>query len=433
MNATYSPEPTASRKFVLSLPLEEQHGFNEIIALVMDDPQFYRRIIGEPQETLARFGLRQTSISYLTTFAPDEGRLKRPPIQHFYSYEGIVNVPPLTLVYLDEEFVTQANWTRAMLHHAFDQAVLVELDHRYWSFIQSLPASQAHLATDLKTAAGMEPSTPLRTIAQFGSIISLPWGFYDTFPQLDQGQFLDVGEAWLFVMLAVLLRDNLIDGQVTASSDVVDLQQRFMARARDVLYSVVGDRSSFWTRFEDYEHQVVSGLQLEAQYRTSPDRPYDITVARQIGSSKVALCKTIPCALTVLCDTMPLLPNLEFSLDAVAAGRQLLDDAIDWQEDLARGHYTYPLIQVIRQLSNSGREISPQIIAAEVVNSTIREDALRHARAWHQEALEAVANMSCAGWIELIKHSLEDCVSYHRELVFHRIVRELNRDSTTNN
>jgi len=431
MNNVIDPEPEAIHRFLLSLTLEEQHGFTELITLAADNPEFYQLLIREPRETLAKFSIGSTSVSRLMAAPPYKAAAAinfghcRNPIAKGMSESR--------LIYLGEESVSQENWTQAMLHSAFNQTVLTELDRRYWDFVMSLPSSQALLATDLRIAAGTGPSTPFRTIAQLGGVISLPWGFYDTFPQLDQGQLLATGETWLFVMLAMLLRDNLNDGQVSVSSNAVELQQQFMARARNILHSLVRDQISFWTHFEEYEHQVISGLQLEAQYRASPNSPYDITVAQQIGYSKLALCKTVPCVMAVLGDAVSLLRHLEFSLDSLAAGRQLLDDVVDWQEDLTRGHYTYPLIQAIDQLSSLGKTVSSQAISTEIANSIILEDTLHHAEAWHQQALAAVADIPCTGWVELLKHSMEDCVSYHRELVFHRIVRELNRDSTTNN
>ncbi len=323
------------------------------------------------------------------------------------------------------------HWGQAMFRRLLDQAVLSELDRRHRAFVETLPPHLRSLARDRRTVIGKGPSSDLQTVAEIGLGLGIPWMFRDTFPGLTEEQWLDVGEAWLFLLMAIFLRDHMADDQVPASTEAKELWQRLMTKAGNVFRSLVGDDSSdfFWQRFEDYDKQVVSALQLEKDYRAWPGETYDLKKARQIGVGKGALYKAPTCAMAVLCGQVSSFPKLDESMDALAAGCQLYDDVTDWQEDLARGHYTYPLVQAIIHLKASAMPISPQTIEAEISKSTIREDALRQAKAWHQESLRAVDGIPCQDWIDLINNSLVDCISEHYRLILCRIAQAVKEKS----
>lgn len=308
-----------------------------------------------------------------------------------------------------------------MIRHLLDQVALSKLDRRYWAFVEALPPHLAQLAADRRILAGEGPPIPLQTVAEMGVAISGPWAFRDTFPSLTEKLLFELGEACIFLMLSMVLRDHLADGQLAVSPDAVELQQRLMTKARDVFRSSVGNRPIFWQRFEQYDQQVVSALQLEARYRALPDETYDLTTAWQIGVGKSALFKAIPYAMAVLCEAMSCFARLERSIDALAAGRQLLDDVVDWQEDLARGHYTYPLAQALSHLKDSAKEISPQAIEAVISDSTIMEDTLTQIRAWYHQALTAVDGILCQAWTDFVRYSIAECTWYHRWLIIYRI------------
>lgn len=319
------------------------------------------------------------------------------------------------------EFSEGGAWMQVMLYQLLDQATLSELDRRYWTFVKKLPSCLAQLASDRRITVGEGPSMPLQAITGIGLSIGIPWMFHNTFPDLDEGQVLDIGESWLFLLLALLLRDYVADDQVPASSDVEELRRCFVAKGREVLSSFVGNRPSFWPYLDRYEQQVVSALQLEAHYRTSPGEEYDLTIAWQIGAGKSALYKMIPCAMAVLSEAEIVLPALERSMDALAAASQLFDDISDWEEDLDRGHYTYPLAQAVNRLQRGETVPSPQAVAAEMANSTIREEALIQVRAWYEQALAAVEGIPCQGWTDLVQHGRADCLAFHRWLILYRI------------
>jgi hypothetical protein len=118
-------------------------------------------------------------------------------------------------------------------------------------------------------------------------------------------------------------------------------------------------------------------------------------------------------------------------MDALVAGRQLLDDVSDWQEDLARGHCTFPLAQAASRLKEAAVPVTPETIEAELNNSTIREEALSQSRAWHQQALIEVDAISCHGWTDLVRHSLADCISYHAWLILYRIAQAAREKTST--
>lgn len=332
-----------------------------------------------------------------------------------------------------------AHWTQTMRLRLLDQAAQSELDRCYWAFVETLPPRLAQLATDQRTVAGRGPSDRFHTVAGIGVIVAIPWMFRDTFPHLKEEQLLNVGQAWTFLAAAAYLRDHMADGQVPAGPDAENLLEKLTTKARDVLRSLVNNQSAFWQRFEQYEQRVVSALQLEAAYRrqivsalwseaanrTLSNASYDLEMFRQIAIGKFTPIKVPICAMAALCEEMSSFPKLEGSVDAWAAGRQLYDDTVDWQEDLARGHYTYPLIQAINHLKKSRTPISQETIEEEMYKSTIREDALRQSKAWLQEALGAVEGTPCQGWVDFITACQGENIAEHCRLILCQIAKAL--------
>jgi hypothetical protein len=303
-----------------------------------------------------------------------------------------------------------------------DTDTLLELDRRYRVFVKALPPRLAQLASDRGALEGDGPSRPLRTVGQFGVSVTGPWAFRDIFPGLTEEQLLDLGENWIFLMSAILLQDHLADGQLPAGVYAAELQRRFITKVNEGFYSLIGDCPVFWQRFEQYKHQTKSALQLEAYYRTSPQATYDLAVAWHIGAGKSALFKAIPWAMVVLSDEPWYFARLEASINALVAGGQLMDDIVDWREDLARGHYTYPLAQAISRLHSLGLKVSPQAIEALFLESTFIKGLLEQVQAWYRQAVKAVDGVPCQLWIGLLNSNIEECTWYHLWWVICRIV-----------
>jgi hypothetical protein len=311
--------------------------------------------------------------------------------------------------------------TRHSLERLLDQDALLELDRRYLAFVEALPPHLAQLAEDRRTLKGSGPSKPLQTVAEFRIHISGPWFFRDTFPNLTDEQLLDLGEGWIFLGAAMLLHDHLVDDQLPTRSHVAELQERLMARAKEIFHLLIGNRPIFWQRFEQYKQQVASALQSELHYRALPQVTYELTAAWHIGVGKSALFKAIPWAMVVLSDAPSYFVPLEASIDAYMAGGQLMDDIADWREDLDRGHYTYPLAQATSHLHNLGTKVSPQAIETLLFSSTLLKDLLAQAQAWYRQALSMVNGVPCQGWIDFLNAALEECTWYHRWLIIYQI------------
>ena len=326
----------------------------------------------------------------------------------------IPNDPPRPLSQLDVE-------AAFLRRQALSGRTVAELDRRYWNFVRALPREEALLAIDRSGFTGTGPSMPLRSVGDLGFAVGIPRAFCAAFPCLSEERVITVEEAWLFLMLGMLLRDNMTDGQVPPSIQLDALQFKLFARARRVFQELVGDREEFWLSLGLYEQQTVEALKLEAYYRCHPSAYEELAQARLIGAGKLALYKAIPCAMAVQCDEFQSLPQFERSLDCLAAGRQLFDDVADWEEDLARGHYTFPLAQAVRLLEVQGLPASATAVRTIIHNAIILEDMLRQAADWHEEALAAVDGIPCDGWRGLVGGSLSECRSYHRNLIAYRI------------
>lgn len=308
-----------------------------------------------------------------------------------------------------------------MSRHLLDKAILLKLDHRYRLFVETLPRNLAQLASNRKTFKGNGPSQPVQTVADFGDLVSGPWVFGDAFPGLGEERLLGLGESWMFLGGAILIRDHLVDGQLSATQDAAELQRRMMNMAEDILHLLMGDHPVFWKRFEQYKRQVEVALQLETYYRTSSLAAYDLAAAWHIGAAKSGLFKVIPWAMVILTDTPLHFASIEASIDSYAAGGQLMDDIADWREDLARGNYTYPLAQAIGHLHNSDTEVSHQAVEALFLNSTLMKDLVTQAKAWLQQALTIANGVPCQAWISHLYSAIEEFTWYHHWVIIYRI------------
>lgn len=304
-----------------------------------------------------------------------------------------------------------------------DQAAVSELDRRYRAFVETLPPCLVQLARNRSALEGTKFARPLQTVAEFGVQISGPWVLGAAFPDLTPKHLLDLGESWLYLAGVMLLDDHVIDGQLPATANVAEFRDRLMVQARDTLCSLVGERLVFWQRFEHYQRQVTSALELEVHYRSLPQPPYDLAAAWYIGTGKSALFKTIPWAMVVLSNDPTHFARLEASLDAYAASGQLLDDVADWQEDLARGHCTYPLVQAGNRLRESGTNVSPQAITSLLWRSTLLTDLLTQAEVWYRQALAVVHDVPCPGWIDFLNAAIDEYHWYRRWLIIYQIAR----------
>ena len=316
-------------------------------------------------------------------------------------------------------------WVHAFLYRLINITILRELDHRYWSFVGSLPIELARLATDRRTIVGDGSHRPIKSVSEIGFLIAVPWAFVDTFPRLDEKQMLDIGEAWLFLWLAVYLGDHIIDKQVPEIPEYVTLQQLLKANACNLFTSIVGENRIFWDKFDQFSKQMEAALKLETHYRVSPTKDFDYEAAWRIGVGKSAMTKVIPNIMAAISNNAHYISNLELSIDALAAGRQLLDDVSDYREDLEQGHYTYPLAQAIKQLNETGKRITKKSIETQLFTVTILEDALHQAQDWHLQSIAAVEGIPCDGWIEMASNSLDECKRYHRDLIIYRVAKAI--------
>ncbi len=315
----------------------------------------------------------------------------------------------------------QHRWVDSLIGRWVDKATLSELDHRYRIFVKALPPRLVQFAGSQETLQGDSPPWPLRTVAELGPMAVGPWVFRDTFPTLTEEQLLDLSESWIFMVSAMILQDDLADGQSPIGQDAAEAQQRLMGKTGDILHALMGDHHAFWQRFEQYKQQVKSALQLEAHYRASPQAIYDLAAAWHIGAGKAALFKAIPWAMVVLSDDPSYFARLEASIDSMSAGRQLVDDIADWRGDFERRHVTYPLAQAISRLHDLNTEVSPRAIEALFFDSTILRDLLTQAKTWYDQALDATDGIPCQGWMDFVNLLVEENAWYHRWLIIYWI------------
>lgn len=156
--------------------------------------------------------------------------------------------------------------------------------------------------------------------------------------------------------------------------------------------------SRFFERLEAYLQEASTAERALWRHRGSVMRFTDDDL-ENLGR-KNAVMKTAPAALAAVSGRWDLLPTAEAAFQDIAVAVQLVDDLLDWEEDLLEHNFTYPLTLAAR--SNGfefGGDVSERVLyeaapktlslAEERLTAALSELSLTDARGTFEIAREA--------------------------------------------
>jgi hypothetical protein len=300
---------------------------------------------------------------------------------------------------------------------------LPKVDERYFAFANSLESPLNTLALDQSLFMGKGHSiacTSLKDVHPLAT--SLPWLFAQAFPTLSEAEILDISEASTLLIMAVLLQDPYLDGQLPPYPGIPLLHEHLHTAALQKFFQLFDSQSSFWTYFKRYFFQYTTAL-TEERIHVGRMADYSLQQAYEIGSGKMALHKATTTAMALKAGAEGHIPILENALDALYAAMQLADDIADWKEDYERNRYTLPLTWVISSHFWPLPSLTLTEINERFEASLILEILVKQAIEWFQQAKDIVADMSCANWNNYVDNYQTITRAYQQSLVAKKVLK----------
>ena len=223
--------------------------------------------------------------------------------------------------------------------------------------------------------------------------------------------------------------DFSTDNAKMSDPTLIHLGSLCMGKAAQIYGNLLPRGDAFWKYWEQYLKEASESERFLWRHRASvvPFGKLDFTALGR----KSALIKTTAAFYASLTNRWGNLDEVENGLDATATGVQIMDDLLDWEEDLEAGIYTFPLVLAKENLSptqsvehaiNSPNVVIP-VLCAAIESLTLGR---RHFENVHAKSLVAFIN-ALLGNIQdaktYVEHLPAPKVAHHPVLV----VRHLRR------
>jgi hypothetical protein len=254
------------------------------------------------------------------------------------------------------------------------------------------------------------------------------WLFWETFCGLDDEIFLNIAEAGTFMVLASIVLDHIVDGQVGHAIATVLLHNALREHGVARFQMALPPTSAFWAHYDRLTAKHLAGLAAELAGRSDP-RQFTLERLHQIAHGKVSSSVTTIAALAVAGGRPAILEPIEISLKHLASAFQLLDDVEDWKHDFETGNLTY----FLAQLAPPEAWLLPDWPSAGELWACIAADwkdveHIRKTKEWLDEAIEAVHDLDCPKWKHYVS-SFQTLADQHmtRSVAYHlsRAIRPL--------
>ena len=177
--------------------------------------------------------------------------------------------------------------------------------------------------------------------------------------------------------------------------------------------SLLPPRSSFWPTFDRLGAAHRAGLALEQSVQAQPEQLTDETLEVIVGG-KLAPCLLGVAGLSSLLDDPDRYRVAHETLRHTALAAQHLDDALDWEDDLAHGRVTFLLARAgIGKMAGAEGEPPPTAISDRVQAGWLDVETIKLALAHYDRALDAAQDIPCPVWLAYLHHKRQ---SAHRIL-----------------
>lgn len=198
----------------------------------------------------------------------------------------------------------------------------------------------------------------------------LPYLFLEAFPSLTSttsGHVKILADAGRLFANSLVICDDLIDGvpiNNPKAAGVIDLVA-MQFEAYSLLYKIFPTNAVFWDRFREYLSNYANACSQEKNFALGKRswQEYDETLAIDINIGKTGVAKTTIAGLVELEQNDQLMQPLQDSISYFYLANQMLDDLIDWKEDLRSGIPSLLLSRIVDELplKCTGKDLEFQI------------------------------------------------------------------------
>lgn len=179
---------------------------------------------------------------------------------------------------------------------------------------------------------------------------------------IGEGALNDILWGQYSVFLSVRIKDDLFDGQTSASS-LLEAADHFLAEAGRVYSRHIGEGDRFWEMYSEYLNETAQGIiDVDAMQRL---RRVSLSRMRDGHARVSSIFKIGSAAVCCLTDHQDHMTHVGDACDRLAIAGQILDDFQDIEEDFRQGRLNY---------------------AARFILGTSRQTA-----AWREDALHQIA------------------------------------------
>lgn len=278
------------------------------------------------------------------------------------------------------------------------------VDEAYFTFAEALPRRLRALAGRKGTFDHLAGSVEYKGISEVNALnVGTTWLFWELFHDLPEDQLTSLAAASVFLGLAYMMTDHLVDGQASDPGGAVLLCQAIRRQVAGHLRSLFPTADPFWQEYESLSSSLQEALAMEMDTREDPGL-HSLETFRLTAQGKVSPAVI---TLTALAHLKPF-PELSRAVaavkDTISAG-QLGHDVSDWSADLASGHLTYFLSRCAPPDAWRGSEWPAEEDVAAAINAAwLDVDHFKIARSWFEQAQEMGKPLGCAGWNTYIAH-----------------------------
>lgn len=224
----------------------------------------------------------------------------------------------------------------------FDNAVL-KLRERCLRYLQSLPAPLAGLLVgeniDIDHLEGRE--------RLFGEFFTFWIG--STLGITDDQTLQTASFASFFLRGYVVLQDWTVDERTKFDPNLVRLSGILLAKSIEYYQSLVPFEPKFWDYFHKYLDEFTIGNVVEQSKHRDEIRVYEEEDIRRLGE-KTCIVNVPIAVLALYSKREDVLNRLTTAIENAMIGIQILDDILDWRDDLESGIYTHLLTLAIQEV-----------------------------------------------------------------------------------
>jgi hypothetical protein len=234
------------------------------------------------------------------------------------------------------------------------------------------------------------------------SLVALPYWIGERL-NIEQKICQDMAVGNLFLLHCFQSFDFIVDKDRPNTSDrsqIILGNLCFLQVLRHYRSYFPGD-SLFWRQMELYWREWGESLSWEMEPKNSRRHFEEAYLLR--AAHKAAALKICPTGLSILADQLELIPRFELAVDLMHASMQLLDDLLDWEEDLQHGRYNAFLgLMITKELLPANQTNSSLDVYSVISNSNILEQYADLSCDYAEKAKDLTISLDIEPWTRLV-------------------------------